>query len=218
MGGGRGHALSRSHLIRPVIRRAVDIARSPRSRAPCSTSPLLAPRGARDPARVRRARRSTASAASGSTGEPFDVLKLRTMVDGAEHIGAGLAVNDERLAHHARRRVAAPDLARRAAEPAQRAARRDVADRPAPDAAGAGRAVHAAPARAPADQARASPAGRRSTAAPRCPGASGSSSTSTTSNTARWRSTCGSSGARSAMVLGGSGLYKGQAGGWEGEL
>jgi lipopolysaccharide/colanic/teichoic acid biosynthesis glycosyltransferase len=30
---------------------------------------------------------------SGLDGEPFDMLKLRTMVDGAEHIGAGLAVN-----------------------------------------------------------------------------------------------------------------------------
>jgi lipopolysaccharide/colanic/teichoic acid biosynthesis glycosyltransferase len=29
----------------------------------------------------------------GKDGRPFDVLKLRTMVDGAEHIGAGLAVN-----------------------------------------------------------------------------------------------------------------------------
>jgi lipopolysaccharide/colanic/teichoic acid biosynthesis glycosyltransferase len=29
----------------------------------------------------------------GRDGEEFDVLKLRTMVDGAEHIGAGLAVN-----------------------------------------------------------------------------------------------------------------------------
>jgi lipopolysaccharide/colanic/teichoic acid biosynthesis glycosyltransferase len=29
----------------------------------------------------------------GLDGRPFDVLKLRTMVDGAEHIGAGLAVN-----------------------------------------------------------------------------------------------------------------------------
>jgi lipopolysaccharide/colanic/teichoic acid biosynthesis glycosyltransferase len=29
----------------------------------------------------------------GLDGKPFDVLKLRTMVDGAEHIGAGLAVN-----------------------------------------------------------------------------------------------------------------------------
>jgi lipopolysaccharide/colanic/teichoic acid biosynthesis glycosyltransferase len=30
----------------------------------------------------------------GREGKPFDVLKLRTMVDGAEHIGAGLAVNE----------------------------------------------------------------------------------------------------------------------------
>ncbi len=30
----------------------------------------------------------------GLNGRPFDVLKLRTMVDGAEHIGAGLAVNE----------------------------------------------------------------------------------------------------------------------------
>jgi lipopolysaccharide/colanic/teichoic acid biosynthesis glycosyltransferase len=30
---------------------------------------------------------------AGRYGEQFDVLKLRTMVDGAEHLGAGLAVN-----------------------------------------------------------------------------------------------------------------------------
>ncbi len=30
---------------------------------------------------------------TGRDGRPFEVLKLRTMVDGAEHIGAGLAVN-----------------------------------------------------------------------------------------------------------------------------
>jgi lipopolysaccharide/colanic/teichoic acid biosynthesis glycosyltransferase len=30
---------------------------------------------------------------SGLHGAPFDMLKLRTMVDGAEHLGAGLAVN-----------------------------------------------------------------------------------------------------------------------------
>jgi lipopolysaccharide/colanic/teichoic acid biosynthesis glycosyltransferase len=30
----------------------------------------------------------------GKDGRPFDVLKLRTMVDGAEHIGAGLAVDE----------------------------------------------------------------------------------------------------------------------------
>jgi lipopolysaccharide/colanic/teichoic acid biosynthesis glycosyltransferase len=30
---------------------------------------------------------------SGLDGREFDVLKLRTMVDGAEHVGAGLAIN-----------------------------------------------------------------------------------------------------------------------------
>jgi lipopolysaccharide/colanic/teichoic acid biosynthesis glycosyltransferase len=30
---------------------------------------------------------------TGKDGEPFDLFKLRTMVDGAEHLGAGLAVN-----------------------------------------------------------------------------------------------------------------------------
>jgi lipopolysaccharide/colanic/teichoic acid biosynthesis glycosyltransferase len=30
---------------------------------------------------------------AGLHGHPFEVIKLRTMVDGAEHIGAGLAVN-----------------------------------------------------------------------------------------------------------------------------
>jgi len=30
----------------------------------------------------------------GLSGHEFDVLKLRTMVDGAEHVGAGLAVNE----------------------------------------------------------------------------------------------------------------------------
>ena len=123
-----------------------------------------------------------------------------------------------RRAHHARGRAPAAHLARRAAEPGERAARRHVADRPAPDAAGAGRAVHRAPARAPGDASRASPAGRRSTAARRCRGRSGSSSTCTTSSTARWRSTLRILWRTLAMVLGGSGLYKGDAGGWEGEL
>ena len=42
----------------------------------------------------RPAARSTASVGSAWTGAQFDVLKLRTMVQGAEHIGAGLAVNE----------------------------------------------------------------------------------------------------------------------------
>lgn len=37
----------------------------------------------------------------GLDGRPFDVLKLRTMVSGAEHMGAGLAVveGDQRITH-----------------------------------------------------------------------------------------------------------------------
>ncbi len=31
----------------------------------------------------------------GRNGRSFDLLKLRTMVDGAEHIGAGLAINED---------------------------------------------------------------------------------------------------------------------------
>ena len=78
----------------------------------------------------------------GKDGEPFEMLKLRTMVSGAEHKGAGMAVNygDARItrvgAHPA------PLLARRAAELRERAARRDVGRRPAPDDPGAGRPVH----------------------------------------------------------------------------
>ena len=30
----------------------------------------------------------------GKHGRPFDLFKLRTMIDGAEHIGAGLAINE----------------------------------------------------------------------------------------------------------------------------
>ncbi len=30
----------------------------------------------------------------GKNGQEFDLLKLRTMVDGAEHVGAGLAINE----------------------------------------------------------------------------------------------------------------------------
>jgi lipopolysaccharide/colanic/teichoic acid biosynthesis glycosyltransferase len=73
-----------------VIRRAVDIAVS--SVALVLSSPVLALAmlavRLESPGHViYRQRRA------GLDGRPFDVLKLRTMVDGAEHIGAGLAVN-----------------------------------------------------------------------------------------------------------------------------
>jgi lipopolysaccharide/colanic/teichoic acid biosynthesis glycosyltransferase len=73
-----------------MIRRAVDILVS--ASVLLLTSPLLALallavrlESAGHP--IYRQRRV------GLDGRPFDVLKLRTMVDGAEHIGAGLAVN-----------------------------------------------------------------------------------------------------------------------------
>jgi lipopolysaccharide/colanic/teichoic acid biosynthesis glycosyltransferase len=73
-----------------VIRRAIDIAVS--ACALALTAPLLA--GAMLAIRLEtpgpvlyRQRRA------GRHGRPFDVLKLRTMVDGAEHIGAGLAID-----------------------------------------------------------------------------------------------------------------------------
>jgi lipopolysaccharide/colanic/teichoic acid biosynthesis glycosyltransferase len=77
--------------VRAVIRRAIDIVVSASVLA--LSSPLLfiaalairleSPGGV-----IYRQRRS------GLDGHPFDVLKLRTMVDGAEHIGAGLAINE----------------------------------------------------------------------------------------------------------------------------
>ncbi len=73
-----------------MIRRALDIVLS--AVALVLTAPLLLAAviaiklESRGPALYRQRR-------SGLNGEPFDMLKLRTMVDGAEHIGAGLAVN-----------------------------------------------------------------------------------------------------------------------------
>ena len=74
-----------------MIRRAVDIVVS--SCALLISSPVLAVAmlAVRLESRglvIYRQRRV------GRDGRPFDVLKLRTMVDGAEHIGAGLAVNE----------------------------------------------------------------------------------------------------------------------------
>ena len=125
----------------------------------------------------------------GKDGAPFQIYKLRTMVHGAEFTGAGLAIQEGDDADHAARQLPAPLLARRAAEPVERAARRDVDRRPATDAAGPGRAVHASASAAGSRSSPGSPAGPRSTAARRCRGPSGSSSTSGTSSTARCGST-----------------------------
>jgi lipopolysaccharide/colanic/teichoic acid biosynthesis glycosyltransferase len=73
-----------------MIRRALDIAVSALAlvlSAPLFALATLAVRlESRVPAIYRQRR-------AGKDGRPFDVFKLRTMVDGAEHIGAGLAVN-----------------------------------------------------------------------------------------------------------------------------
>jgi lipopolysaccharide/colanic/teichoic acid biosynthesis glycosyltransferase len=73
-----------------IIRRLLDIVLS--AAALVLTAPLLLAAviaiklESRGPALYRQRR-------SGLNGRAFDMLKLRTMVDGAEHIGAGLAVN-----------------------------------------------------------------------------------------------------------------------------
>ncbi len=130
--------------------------------------------------------RSTASAASAATAQPFELYKLRTMVTGAERMGAGLVVDegDARITRIGA--VAAPLLDRRAAEPRSTCCAGEmslVGPRPTVQVQvdryterQRGRLSRAA---------RASPAGRRSTAARRCRGTSGSSSTSGTSSTPR---------------------------------
>ena len=73
-----------------MIRRVFDIAASSLALAFSAPVLLLAAIAIRVETRgpvLYRQRRS------GLHGEPFDMLKLRTMVDDAEHIGAGLAVN-----------------------------------------------------------------------------------------------------------------------------
>jgi lipopolysaccharide/colanic/teichoic acid biosynthesis glycosyltransferase len=73
-----------------VIRRVVDIVVSAIALAlssPVMLAAVIATKlDSRGPAFYRQRR-------SGLHGEQFDMLKLRTMVDGAEHVGAGLAVN-----------------------------------------------------------------------------------------------------------------------------
>ena len=197
-----------------MIRRAVDILVS--AAVLVLSSPLILT--AMIAIRMESRARHLPPAPGRPRGRPFDVLKLRTMVDGAEHIGAGLAVNesDPRITRVGAvlRRTSLDELP----EPAQRPAGRDVADRPAPDPAVPGRrstpprqrgrlAIRPGhhglgagqrpgePALAGADRARPvlhrTPLAARSTADPVAHG---------------------------AMVLGGSDLYKGAAGGWEGEL
>jgi len=74
-----------------VIRRGVDILVSSLAlllSAPALALAALAIRRESPGAVIYRQRRI------GLDGRPFDVLKLRTMVHGAEHIGPGLAINE----------------------------------------------------------------------------------------------------------------------------
>jgi len=79
-----------SERVCGMIRRLLDIVLSAAAlvlSAPLLLAAVIAIKlESRGPAFYRQRR-------SGLHGEPFDMLKLRTMVDGAEHIGAGLAVN-----------------------------------------------------------------------------------------------------------------------------
>lgn len=77
-------------IVPPVIRRALDIAGSCIGlliSSPVLALAMLAIRLESPGAVVYRQQRI------GLRGEPFEMLKLRTMVQGAERIGAGLAVN-----------------------------------------------------------------------------------------------------------------------------
>jgi lipopolysaccharide/colanic/teichoic acid biosynthesis glycosyltransferase len=73
-----------------VIRRAIDIVVSAPAlllSAPVLALAMLAVRlESRGPVLYSQLR-------AGRDGQPFEVLKLRTMVDGAEHMGAGLAID-----------------------------------------------------------------------------------------------------------------------------
>ena len=105
----------------------------------------------------RRSRSGSAAAARsiyrqrrvGRDGREFELLKLRTMVQGSDPVGVGTVVDPRRPAGHPRRPLPAPHLARRAAEPGQRPARRDGDRRPAPDDPRPGRRLHPAPAPPP---------------------------------------------------------------------
>jgi lipopolysaccharide/colanic/teichoic acid biosynthesis glycosyltransferase len=74
-----------------MIRRAIDVVFSAGALAlssPLLVAAVIAIRLESAGPSIYRQRRI------GKDGRPFDMLKLRTMVDGAEHIGAGLAIDE----------------------------------------------------------------------------------------------------------------------------
>ncbi len=88
MGEGGGHSLT---LVERLSRRALDVAVAGVTlvvASPLLAAAMVAIRAESPGSPIFRQRRV------GRGGEPFEMLKLRTMVSGAERIGAGLAVNE----------------------------------------------------------------------------------------------------------------------------
>ena len=150
----------------------------------------------------------------GKDGVPFRIYKLRTMVSGAE-LRAPAWPSARATAGSRGSARCCGALARRAAQPLERGARGDVDRRPAARRCSTRSTATPSTSAAAWPSSRGSPAGRRSTVAPRCRGPSGSSSTSGTSSTARWRSTCGSCAARSGWSCAARASTRAATGGWE---
>jgi lipopolysaccharide/colanic/teichoic acid biosynthesis glycosyltransferase len=108
----------------------------------------------------------------GKDGHPFEIYKFRTMVDGAEHIGAGMAVS-ERPAHHALGHGCAAIADE--PQPGQRRAR-EMAPWARARRSRSGRPIHAAP--APALGVKPITGWAQVNRRTACPGTSASSSTS----------------------------------------
>jgi lipopolysaccharide/colanic/teichoic acid biosynthesis glycosyltransferase len=88
VGEGGGHSLT---LVEKLSRRALDVAVAGVTlvvASPLLAAAMVAIRAESPGSPIFRQRRV------GRGGEPFEMLKLRTMVSGAERIGAGLAVNE----------------------------------------------------------------------------------------------------------------------------
>ena len=128
LGGGGGDAVNR--VARRRRRRRSGSSSRARSSAAAALAIKLEDGG---PVLYRQTR-------VGKDGVDFELLKLRTMVVGAETKGAGLRGRRGRPAHHARRADPAADVDRRAAAALERPARRHEPDRAATDAPLPGRA------------------------------------------------------------------------------
>ena len=180
-GGGGAHVWRRAEF---------DLSRCSRGGGARSCEPrplLVAAYGSRSGSRRRGGVDLPPAPRRLATGTSSTFLKLRTMVSGAEGMGAGLAVSagDARITRTGRllRRTTLdelPQLLNVLRGELSLVGPRPLLVRSSPRYTSASAAAAARPA---------SPAGRRSTAAPSCRGTSASSSTSGTSSTARRGST-----------------------------